>query len=171
MSEKYYLLLYDTSTHAERCMPLLVVAGISKGRISHGVNGLFYRENGLLVRELLCRDGTYSNFASFDYDFCYLTPEQRQAAQAASGRLQELVGLLPAADRPMPPVSGIAPTAIVVVREGRARIFHYAQQGVAGALFLMYHECEWPGADEWASLEQVLLEGNPRLTLVRPLLN
>lgn len=176
MSDKIYIALFNAGEHCAPVStpyaPVMVLVGHAKG-VVHGANGLFFADGGIVVTEVHARGFFRSDFTPFEYDFRFFSRQQRAASSAASGVLQAIVD--DAASPGQPRVNCDALTASVagVERDATLTLYHYMQQGEAGAIFVQYHQQPYQCSkvQQWDSFVTALGNGFAKLTQAWPLFN
>ncbi len=148
--------------------PSLVLHARSR-HVQYGKNGLFVSDGGLTVHGIQLADDAIADFDAFDYDFRYFNRNQREAMAQANACLQDLLnkwkpGHAMHAENLVPMILGVQGAA-------HLQLYHYVQQGEAGALFLSYHRGIFQKNSSWGELVSLLKSARPRLTKAWPQLN
>ena len=164
---KISLLLFNPGDHCAPLSspfdPVMVLTGTPIG-IEIGDNALFYRPGGLLVDGVLASDRRLPKVEVFNYDFRYFDEKQRHHTRISNVNLNQLF--------PSVAPEGLVPMVIALEKAGQVRLYHYVQQGHAGAIFLNYHvELRSQALDGWASYTQLLKDCYRPLQQIWPMLN
>jgi hypothetical protein len=116
---------------------------VLRGRLdsaSVGNNGLFIRPGRLIVDALFAPGKAPVPIAPFDYDFLYFSGSQRVLRRKSMAILQSYMDevLDTVAGMPREKAEDLVPFIILVLQEGRVSLYHFADLGHQGALYLCF---------------------------------
>jgi hypothetical protein len=120
---------------------------ILKGQVEAttvGENGMFIRPGQITVTDLLAPGKEALAIDPFAYDFLYFSEEQRHVRSRSNETLQGWMTMLQrdAADKPGAAAADLVPFIILVDHGNRASLYHFAEIGYAGGLYLRFADHE-----------------------------
>lgn len=171
MNDSLAIYLFKAGDHCapgDRIYPPHAALHADAADLRYGDNGLWVGRP-LTVRALQLPGSAPAGVTPFPYDFRYFSKAQREASYSAQVRLQALLAQAPAADGLV--AESLVPMVIAVRKAGELWLYHYVQQGEAGALFVRYHVAEAPPPTRWPNPVECAKAGAEQLRAAWPLLN
>lgn len=177
MSEKLFVALYQAGDHcapvSQPYAPEMILIGTATG-VTYGSNGLFFADGGILVNEIHAAGYRCNDFQPFMYDFRFFSKQQRVNSEAAAANLQAVIDAAHSQFRTTWASASLVPMVAGVLNDCTLDLYHYMQQGEAGAIFINYHHQAYDQQvpeQQWDSLQIALLNAYPKLTKAWPLFN
>jgi hypothetical protein len=170
-----FIYLFEPGDHLapkdRHSSPLLILKGQVEAT-AVGENGLFIRPGQITVSSLLEPREALRAVDPFAYDFLYFSEEQRSCRSRSMETLQELMDTSSGDTKPKPDAADLVPFIMLVDRGDNASLYHFADIGYAGGLYLRFadhHTDRQPL--RYADLDMALGETRAQLLRRHELLN
>jgi len=119
-----------------QCLPAFVVEA-SPAALPWGANSIMFRSGSVSARAIWEPHGVEwirRETAAFPVDFNDFTRDHRRRADASRQALAEVTGRTPA------DLEGLHPLVAVMADRNTSRVYHFADQGQWGSIFVRYHQ-------------------------------